>query len=48
MTEDDDDSVDTTFAKVVDTAFDDGFVSERKKGFECAHAARVPCREENG
>ena len=47
MTQNDDDRFNTTFSKVVDAAFDHGFVSERKQRFEGSHAARLAGGEEN-
>jgi hypothetical protein len=38
MAQDYDDCLDTAFAKVVDAAFDYGFVSEREERLERAHA----------
>jgi hypothetical protein len=38
MANDHDDSFDTALLQIVETAFDDGLVSEGKKRFECAHA----------
>jgi hypothetical protein len=47
MADDHDDVVDATFAKIVDAAFDDGFVSEGEKGLEGAHAAGLTGGEQN-
>jgi hypothetical protein len=38
MTQDYDNRFDTAFAKIVDTAFDNGFVCERQEGLRGAHA----------
>jgi hypothetical protein len=47
MAEDYDNRFDTTFAQVIDAAFDDCLVSERKERLECAHTAGLAGGEEN-
>jgi hypothetical protein len=48
MADDHDDVVDATFTKIVDAAFDDGFVSEGEKGLERAHALGLAGGEKDG
>jgi hypothetical protein len=41
------DRLNAAVAKIVDTAFDNGFVSEWKERLKRAHALRLPCGEKN-
>ena len=47
MAEDDDDRFNSAVLKVVDAAFDNGFVAERQERLESSHAAGLAGGEEN-